>query len=119
MNNDFSKTSSEITKLKQAVNQYRRSFPKEPLGSDLFVPESVTVDAVRNFMEATVSAIDELNEQIQESESAAKKRHEEILASSKSSARFDLPNFICALIAALGVLVPAIAWFITHLCSNV
>lgn len=119
MNNDFSKTSAEITKLKQAVNQYRRSLTKEPLGSDLFAPESVTVDAIRSFMEATVSAIDGLSEQIQESEAAAEKRHEEILASSKSSARFDLPNFICAAVAALGVLIPAAIWLISHLCNNV
>lgn len=118
MDKNFLKASSEIAKLRQVADKYCNALPREPLGSDLFVPESVTVDAVRNFMEATVSAIDELSEQIQESEAAAEKRHEEILASSKSSARFDLPNFICALIAALGVLVPAIAWLITHLCSN-
>lgn len=71
MNNDFSKTSSEITKLKQAVSQYRHSLPKEPLGSDLFVPESATVKSIQNFMEATVSAIDELSEQIESSEQSA------------------------------------------------
>jgi hypothetical protein len=120
-------SNKEFNSAKQAALAQLESMSKNfyeqtsvrPSGTDFFAPEAATVKTLREFMELTAAAMTELNEQIQSNERAAEKRHEEILASSKASSRFNWPNFICAVIAALGVLVPACVWLISHLCSNV
>lgn len=56
-----------------------------------------------------------LREEIQRNEERASERHKEALRASK----LDWLNFVCAAVAALGVLVPACVWLISHLCNNV
>lgn len=116
MNNDD--INSAIAQLKSFSKKYRET-PKQPPDMSVFVPESATIKTLHEFMSLTSDALTELSRQVQANEEAAKKRHDEIVNASNASARFAWPNLICAIIAALGVLVPACVWLISHLCSNV
>ena len=107
-----------LAQLESVSKKFHEQTSVRSPGTDFFAPEAATVKTLREFMELPTAAMTELIDQIQSNEMAAEKRHKEILESSKASSRFNWPNFICAAIAALGVVVPACVWLISHLCSN-
>ena len=118
-NNEFNSAKRvAFAQLESVSKKFHEQTSVMPPGTDFFAPEAATVKTLREFMELTTTSRKELNEQIQSNEMAAEKRHKEILESSKASSRFNWPNFICAAIAALGVVVPACVWLISRLCSN-
>ena len=118
-NNEFNSAKRvALAQLESMSKKIREQSSVKSPSTDFLAPEVATVNTLREFMELTAAAMTELNEQIQSNEMAAEKRHEEILESSKASSRFNWPNFICAAIAALGVVVPACVWLISRLCSN-
>lgn len=103
--------------IKSAITQLK-SFSKEHLGapeqsvdSDAFAPEVCTAKMLRE-LSCTVA---ELSAQMQAIGEAAEERHKEAMRASK----LDWFNLVCAAIAALGVLIPACVYLISHLCSNV